>query len=343
VTVATVTGGPTAPGGRAAAVRAAAAAARLACAAALTAGCVSQAAGTTAGTTAGHTATAASSATAASVPGGTPAQHQAPAPGAAPASNRAAPTPNGRPATPAQTRAVRTAADTLVAAASSRVGTAMRMASGGTWLTVTGTGGFDYAGRQGELTVVLPRDAIGKEEHKPVTELLTPGALYMKNRGEGVPAGKWVRVDTTRLPDGNLVTGGATEPLMAAELLRGARAVTYVGRETVGGAEVLHLRGTTDIARAAAGTPAADGGPLRAAAKGFTVTRVPFDVWLDAQGRPRRIVQSFTFSTVGSTREPGQNVTVVSTTTYDHFGAPVPVIMPRAADIWTGKIVSAQP
>jgi hypothetical protein len=34
---------------------------------------------------------------------------------------------------------------------------------------------------------------------------------------------------------------------------------------------------------------------------------------------------------------------VVSTTRFDGFGAAVPVTMPRPADIWSGKIVSAPP
>jgi len=275
--------------------------------------------------------------------------------GAAAESNGAAPPGGAR-------RAVSGAADALVRAGSSRVTTSMRMASGGTWLTITGTGGFDYARREGELVLELPKDAAGAEEHKPITELLTPGALYMKDRGAGVPAGKWVRVDTTRLPDGNLVTGGATEPLAAAELLRGAQQVAFVGEETRAGVKVRHYRGTADIARAAQAAPAADRAPLRAAAEGFTVTMVPFDAWLDEAGRLRELSQRFTFSasagtqgdtqggtrgtqdgTPGSGQTPGRNVTVVSTTRYDHFGTPVSVIMPRPADIWTGKIVSAQP
>jgi hypothetical protein len=229
--------------------------------------------------------------------------------------------------------AVRDAADVLVRAGTSRVGTSMRMASGGTWVTVTGSGGFDYARRQGELTLVLPRDAAGAEEHKPVTELLTPGALYMKDRGEGVPEGKWVRVDTTTLPDGNLVTGGATEPLAAAELLRGAQDVTLVGEERLQGAAVRHFRGTADIARAARAAEPGEPGALTAAATGFTVTRVPFDAWLDGDGRLRRLTERFTFG--------GRGVTVVSTTRFEGFGAPVAVVMPRGGDIWAGKIVSA--
>ncbi|MFF7197228.1 hypothetical protein ACFZAM_26415 [Streptomyces sp. NPDC008079] len=282
---------------------------------------------------------------------------------------------------PAQ--AVRGAADVLVRAGSSHVDTSMRMASGGTWLTITGTGGFDYVKRQGELRLLLPRDAAGAEEHKPIIELLTPGALYMKDRGEGVPEGKWVRVDTDRLPDGNLVTGGATEPLAAAELLRGAQDVELVGVETLRGTKVWHYRGTADIGRAAKAAAPGVRGPLQAAAKGFTVTRVPFDAWLDEAGRLRQVSQRFTFSSDDQKdkkidkrddKQAGQNdkqtgengkggpdtprtttgaggrtttaaapdVTVVSTTRFDDFGRAVPVTMPRAADIWTGKIVSSQ-
>jgi hypothetical protein len=234
------------------------------------------------------------------------------------------------------------AADALMRAGSSQVTTSMRMASGGTWLTITGSGGFDFARRRGELTLVLPKDAAGAEEHRPITELLTPGSLYMKDRGEGVPAGKWVRVDTTRVADGNLVTGGATEPLAAAELLRGAQDVTLVGEEVLRGTKVRHYRGTADIARAARAAEPAARGPLAAAAKGFRVTSVPFDAWLDAQGRLRQVSQRFTFSPAGGRRDDGRNVTVVSTTRFDRFGTPVSVIMPRPADIWTGKIVSTQ-
>jgi hypothetical protein len=231
--------------------------------------------------------------------------------------------------------AVRGAAQALVRAGSARVGTSMRMASGGTWVTVTGTGRFDFAAGRGQLTLVLPQDAAGTEEHKPVTELLTPGALYMKDRGEGVPEGKWVRVDTTVLPDGNLVTGGATDPLAAAQLLGGAQDVELVGAETLDGTEVRHVRGTADIARAARTAGEGTAGPLAAAAKGFAVTRVPFEAWLDPQGRLRRLVEHFTYGPAAT------GVGVLATTSYTDFGSAVAFALPAAADIWTGKIVSA--
>lgn len=126
--------------------------------------------------------------------------------------------------------AVHDAADRLVREGSSKARTSMEMASGGTRVTIRGEGVYDYRAHVGQLKVVLPQDPSGAEEHRPITELLAPGALYMKNRGAGVPADKWVRVDTATMSDGNLVTGGATDPLAAAELLRGARKVTYMGR-----------------------------------------------------------------------------------------------------------------
>jgi hypothetical protein len=236
------------------------------------------------------------------------------------------------------------AAAALARAGTAKVATAMRMASGGTWVTVTGSGGFDFAHDRGRLTVQLPRDAEGREEHRPITELFIPGALYMKNRGAGVPADKWVRVDTTRLEDGNLVTGGATEPLAAAELLRGARDVSYAGAARLDGVAVRHFRGTADIARAAGAASPPVRGPLRAAAKGFTVTSVPFDAWIDARGRLRRLVQRFTLAPAGAPRGGDTSgVTVTATTTYSAFGTPVRVTVPAGSDIWTGRIVSPEP
>ncbi|MDX2647563.1 hypothetical protein PV341_29150 [Streptomyces sp. PA03-1a] len=238
---------------------------------------------------------------------------------------------------------LRQAVDSLAAAGSSKIVTSMEMASGGTKIAIRGTGSFDYAERRGHLQVVLPPDAAGDAEHEPVTELLTPGALYMKNRGEGVPADKWVRVDTTRLPDGNLVTGGATDPLVAVELLRGAREVRQTGTETLDGVRVRHYQGVTDIADAARIASPLVRAELAAAAEGFTVTRVPFDAWLDEDGRLRKVRQRFTFSNGGGAgvRSAPAQVTVISTTGMYGFGVPVRVMLPRETDIYTGKIVSA--
>ncbi|MEU0744010.1 hypothetical protein [Streptomyces sp. NPDC006134] len=229
---------------------------------------------------------------------------------------------------------LRRAADRLVEAGSSQARTSMEMASGGTRVTIRGEGVYDFRQRLGRLKVLLPPDPAGHSERRPITELLAPGALYMKNRGAGVPADKWVRVETAGLSDGNLVTGGATDPLAAAEVLRGTRTAAYVGRTEVAGTRVRHYRGTADLADAARDASAGNRDSLAAAAKGFAAAAVPFDVYLDDDGRIRKIRHRFSFVN-GPSRD---TVAVASTALLYDFGTPVAVRLPDGEDIYAGKI-----
>ncbi|MDJ1138362.1 hypothetical protein [Streptomyces iconiensis] len=235
---------------------------------------------------------------------------------------------------------VRRAADTLRRAGSSRVRTSMETTSGGTRVTIEGRGSFDFVRRTGKLRVALPRGAEGARpgERRPVTELIAPGALYMKNRGAGVPPDKWVRVATSALPDGNLVTGGATDPVSAAELLRGARHIVYEGVTELRGERVWHFSGVVDMEAAAVAAPPHAQRQLRAAEKGFSGNGVPFDAYLDGQGRLRKVQHRFTFA-AGPTRGD-EGVAVLSTTVLDAFGTRVRVVMPASRDIYAGRIAT---
>lgn len=226
------------------------------------------------------------------------------------------------------------AAATLAHAGSAKARTSMEMATGGTRVTIRGQGVYDFRKQTGQFKVLLPEDPAGTDEHRPITELLTPGALFMKNRGAGVPDDKWVRVDTAGLSDGNLVTGGATDPYAAAELLRGARTATYVGRTEVAGTPVRHYRGTADLDVAASSASKGQRSALRAAAKGFATAEVPFDAYLDDQGRLRKVRHRFSF--VNGLRKG--TVAVASTTLLYDFGAPADVRLPAPGDIYAGKI-----
>lgn len=231
-------------------------------------------------------------------------------------------------------RVLRQAADALVDAGSSKATTSLEMATGGTRVTIRGEGVYDYRKRLGRLKVLLPQDPAGKVVRRPITELLAPRALFMKNRGAGVPADKWVRVDTGTLSDGNLVTGGATDPFAAAEVLRGTRSATFVGRTEVAGAKVRHYRGTADLRQASREASDANREALGAAAKGFATARVPFDVYLDDEGRIRKLRHRFSFVN-GRQDEP---VAVASTTLLYDFGVPADVRLPAGEDIYAGRI-----
>ncbi|MCF1600244.1 hypothetical protein [Streptomyces muensis] len=229
---------------------------------------------------------------------------------------------------------VRRAADVLVGARSSQARTSMEMATGGTRVTIRGEGVYDFRKQRGRLKVLLPQDPAGATAQRPIMELLAPGALFMKNRGAGVPADKWVRVDTRSLSDGNLVTGGATDPYAAAEVLRGARTASYVGETDVAGTAVRHYRGTADLGVAAREASEGNSDALAAAAKGFATSEVPFDVYLDEDGRIRKVRHRFSFVN-GQQKDA---VAVASTTLLYDFGAPVDVRLPDGDDIYAGKI-----
>ncbi|MFF5568253.1 hypothetical protein ACFY7Z_24795 [Streptomyces sp. NPDC012623] len=231
-----------------------------------------------------------------------------------------------------QAASVRKAADVLLAAGSSKARTSIEMAAGGTRVTIRGEGGYDFGRRMGHLRLVLPKDPSGADEHRPITELLAPDALYMKNRGAGVPDDKWVRVDSTTLDDGNLVTGGATDPLTAAELLRTATDVRFVAEQDLAGTRVWHYRGVADIARAARTASPFARGALAAAAKGFAREAVPFDAYLDEAGRLRKVRHRFSYVNQGRT------VAVASTTLLYAFGEPVVLTLPPKGDIYDGEI-----
>ncbi len=209
----------------------------------------------------------------------------------------------------------------------------MEMATGGTRVTIRGEGVYDFRRNLGRLKVLLPQDPAG-DASRPITELLAPGALFMKNRGAGVPADKWVRVETASMSDGNLVTGGATDPFAAAELLLGTESVRYVGEERLGGADVTHYRGTADLRRAAELASEGSRDSLAAAAKGFATSKVPFDVYLDDEGRIRKVRHRFSFVN-GQQKEA---VDVASTTLLFDFGVPVVVRLPDRDDIYAGRI-----
>ncbi|NSC22521.1 hypothetical protein FM076_15580 [Streptomyces albus subsp. chlorinus] len=277
--------------------------------------------------------------------------------------------------------AVLAAADALARARTARVRTALETVSGATRVTIEGRGVFDLARGTGRLRVVLPPGADGARpgERRPVAELVTPGALYMRNRA-GVPDDKWVRVETAGLPDGNLVTGGATDPVTAARLLRGARRTVYQGAPELDGARVWHFSGVVDIERAAAAAPPRARRQLRAAERGFFGRTVPFDAHLDARGRLRKIRYRFSFAahaaraaqtygaaggpsgpsapapsgpasggpatvpgtppSAGPGAGPDAGLTVSSTTTLHSFGTVVRIPRPEPGDIWAGTIAA---
>ncbi|MBW8802546.1 MAG: hypothetical protein JF587_01605 [Catenulisporales bacterium] len=209
--------------------------------------------------------------------------------------------------------------------------------------TTHGTGLFDFGRQIGRIDLTLANGS--------VQEVLTPTSLYWLLAAPAPnaarPAKGWSRVDVAASPDGTLYSGGATDPAMAFAMLAGAQHdVKYVGQDQVRGEPVAHYHGTLDLQQAAtapvaagaggsgvtAADAAADKKALANAARAFATPKIPFDAYLDAQGRLRRFVAAFSVTMPGPAKAVAQ---VTSATELFGFGTPVTVVTPSVAPATT--------
>jgi hypothetical protein len=233
--------------------------------------------------------------------------------------------------------AVRSAADITGQAGYVTDTTTLRTVSAAKQMTLHGTSQYDYSTRLGRMVVTIPP---GEGTTGKLTEVFSPGVVYMQNSGAKVPPGKWVVVNLQELADGNLVSSGSTDPATAANALRGAQTAAKVGTATVDGVVLTHYRGTLDLAQAATETGGGAGTGLSLAARTFTVKKVPYQVWLDRHGRIQEIVETFTFSKVQGSTAAKDQVVVTSTSVFSDYGSPVTVSLPPSAEIYGAQSAS---
>ena len=231
--------------------------------------------------------------------------------------------------------AVRSAADITGRSGYVQDTTTMQTVSATNRMVLHGTAQYDYITRLGRMVITIPP---GEGTTGKLTEVFAPGEVYMQNSGaKGVPAGEYVEVSTQELADGNLVSSGATDPASASDALRGAQTAAVLGRTTVDGVVLTHYQGTLDLAQAAAAAGGGAGTGLSLAAKTFTVKKVPYQVWLDQQGRIHQIVEVFTFSKVPGSTAAKDQVVVTSTSQFADYGTPVTVSLPASKEIYGGS------
>jgi len=224
--------------------------------------------------------------------------------------------------------AVRSAGLESMKIGTAQVATSVSMTAGGKTDQFSGTGAFDFAKQLGSITLTVPTDV---NPQGRLDEVITPTTLYMR---PSTSTGKWVRVDSAKLADGDLISAGYTSPILAFALLGGAGAagdpVHYVGQDMVYNVPVAHYSGTLDLSAAAAAAPAPENSALAAASRSFVKQAVAFDVYLDTQGRVLRFVAHFEFPAPAPAKGL---VAIVSSTDLYNLGKPVTVSAPAAADV----------
>jgi hypothetical protein len=218
--------------------------------------------------------------------------------------------------------AVRDAAVVSSRIHTAKVETAVTMTVGGADRHFTGVGQFDFDRQVGAIVLQTP------QSHTPLDEIITPATLYLRQSGSKAA---WRWVDATKLPDGDLISAGYTSPVFDFALLRGVsgNAVHYAGQDTDHGAAVAHYTGTLDLTASAQQAQDPIKGELLAAAHSFSQSTVPFDAYLDAQKKLRRLVAHFSFP--AEAPQHGQ-VRIAATTDLYDLDRPVTVVTPPQKD-----------
>lgn len=215
------------------------------------------------------------------------------------------------------------------------------------WASANGIsidGGYDFTSRRAEMEVdgsKFGAPEIGKIE--AVVDYSNGLVMYMKfppQMTKDLGGKSWVKFDVGTLLKQSgvdvdlsaLTQGQSADPTSGLGMLRGADSVTTVGTETVRGVDTTHYHLVVNIDKALAQAPAAQRDALGKLVNLYTVHTFPMDVWLDSDGRVRRVTESIDSANIRNPAGVPPAFKGVLTVTYEmyDFGAPVNVQVPPA-------------
>lgn len=204
-------------------------------------------------------------------------------------------------------------------------------------VVATARGAVDFDDGEGTMTVTT-----GGQEFEVVFQGAT---IYQHLPGLAAAVGKeWVRMDLGALGEsvgveglGELVQAQSNDPSATLQYLRGAGdAVKTVGKESIRGARTTWYETEVDIVKAAAEAPDQLRETFLQAKEVFGLERIPTDVWIDTEGRVRRLKQTIDYSGAAkSGRFPAGSLpkSMEITVEFYEFGAPVSVELPPPGEV----------
>lgn len=209
---------------------------------------------------------------------------------------------------------------------SSRMSMVTETVADGHHVTIRSDGVVRFADNVAKSSMVL--DIPGAPGPISITEIITGGYLYMAVPGQpGYYGLKLSDLVGTQFAQNSDPAGQLTV------LLGVSGPVKKLGTEVVRGAKTTHVTGTIDLSKAAARVQGAMKAIMQKALAQAKSPSIPFDAYVDDQGRLRKIVQHLTLTV------KGQDVTSTSTLEYYDFGTPVSVTAPPAGDVHDGSAI----
>jgi hypothetical protein len=221
---------------------------------------------------------------------------------------------------PAQ--AVRAAATSTAHEKSSKIEITTVATVGAQPVTIKAGGAFDYANHTGQMSLQLPGGTLGTIE-----ERIVGGVVYIE-----IPnaKGTFYSLNLDDLVGTSFNT--STDPTSGLQALQGASSdVAKVGDETVRGAKTTHYKGTYDIKVALSKLSGAVKDALLRTFGSADLPPVPFDAYIDDQGRMRKLDQHLEITS------NGQNIVTDTTLELYDFGTKVDVTAPPASQVKDGR------
>jgi hypothetical protein len=165
-----------------------------------------------------------------------------------------------------------------------------------------------------------------------------------------LPEGKtWMKLDLTKAASAaginlpQLPSFDQTDPTQFLEYLRASSGgVTDLGSETVDGVPTSHYRANLQLSSILDRVPSGEQAAVRAALEKLDdAGSIPVDVWVDAQGRVRRMQLSIAASVPAGTAggAPGATTGVAGTITIDFtsYGAVPPIMPPPSSQVFAAR------
>jgi hypothetical protein len=227
---------------------------------------------------------------------------------------------------------------------------------GGTY-AITANGSFDERAHTGQMTMDLSgipgfSALAGGGEGKVQMTMLYPDIyMHMPFLAGKLPEGKtWMKLDVTKaaaaagVSSSSFSSLGQNDPTQFLEYLRGsAGGVVSLGPETVEGVPTTHYHGELELSRILAKMPSSEQAAAKSALEKLgSGGAFPVEVWIDAQGRVRRIEMSFggagtAAGAAGAVAGFSANITVA----FKSYGPVPPVVPPAASEVFDATSAAA--
>ena len=243
---------------------------------------------------------------------------------------------------PATVTALRDAPKTTTDAKTGRMEVVIeRHGEGPPQAPITVAGEADFQAHRGHMLIDLSQLGLPGPPVDAVFDNATVYEKFPQALGAALPPGKsWVKVDlatagkSVGVGAGGIGQAQAGDPSQTLDYLRGVSDhVTRVGTEDVRGTQTTHYRAVADLEKAAERSPTARE-QIKASIKLLGSSTQPLDVWIDAQGRVRRMKYAVDLSKSKAAASTPR-VSGLATFTLDlfDFGVPVQATVPPADQV----------